>query len=140
MAQQFRSRTVTVPYLPEEVYGFLSDFRHFNEFIPAGEVEEWEAEADRCSFSVPGLGKVVLSLREQEPPRRLLFAGEAPMGISLTLEVGIAGEGEGSRVDLLLEASLPLLMRALAERPLKDFLEKMASHIETFDFREGRPK
>jgi carbon monoxide dehydrogenase subunit G len=82
---------------------------------------------------------VGLAYTERQPHRLIRISGDSSAKIPFTLEVVLRGEEEGTVVELTLEASLNVFIRALAEKPLKEFLEIMISHIETFDFREGRP-
>ncbi len=140
MAQTYRSRPVEVEAPPEKVFGFLSDFRHFEELLPEGEVEGWQADERSCSFVYGGVGRVTLAVEEAEPDRYLRIRGDSGMKIPFSLEVLLAPAGQGTRVELVLEASLNVFVRALAERPLKEFLETLAAHLERFDFRAGRPR
>jgi len=139
MSQIYKSRTGRTSSSPETVYSFLSDFRNFEHLIPADKVESWQTDGDTCSFDLPGPGRVGLQYSEKKPYELIRIAGDSSAKIPFTLEIRIRGEEGGSRVDLTMEASLNVFIRALAEKPLQQFLEIMISHIETFDFREGRP-
>ncbi len=139
MAQTYQSRTGKTPYPPEAVYGYLSDFRNFSHLIPDDKVKNWQTEEDKCSFDLPGVGRVGLEITERQPPELLRISGDSGAKIPFTLEIHIGRTEGGSLVDLVLEASLNVFIRALAEKPLKEFLEIMVSHIETFDFSSGQP-
>ena len=139
MSQTYQSRTGETSYSPEQVYDFLSDFRNFSHLIPDGKISNWQTEDEKCSFDLPGVGRVGLEITEKRPPEFLRISGDSSAKIPFTLAINIQRTEGGSRVDLTLEASLNVFIRALAEKPLKEFLEIMISHIETFDFSNGRP-
>ncbi len=139
MPQTYKSRTGKTPYPAEQVYDFLSDFRNFEHLIPDDKLGNWQAEGDACSFDLPGVGRVGLAYTERQPHSLIRISGDSSAKIPFTLEITLHDDEGGTLVELTLEASLNVFIRALAEKPLKEFLEIMITHIETFNFREGRP-
>jgi len=139
MSQIYKSRPGKTSFPAEQVYDFLADFRNFEHLIPEDTLGNGPAAGDTCSCALPGVGRVGLAYTERQPHRLIRISGDSSAKIPFTLEVVLRGEEEGTVVELTLEASLNVFIRALAEKPLKEFLEIMISHIETFDFREGRP-
>jgi carbon monoxide dehydrogenase subunit G len=139
MAQTYKSRTGKTPYPAEQVYTFLSDFRNFEHLIPEDKVGSWQTDGETCSFDLPGVGRVGLEYIEKTPHSRIRISGDSSAKIPFTLEIVLREEEGATQVELMLEASLNVFIRALAEKPLKEFLEIMVSHIESFDFSSGQP-
>ncbi len=139
MPQTYKSRTGKTPYPAEQVYAFLSDFRNFEHLIPEEKVGSWQTDGETCSFDLPGVGRVGLEYIEKKPHSSIRISGDSSAKIPFTLAITIREEEEESSVELTLEASLNVFIRALAEKPLQEFLEIMISHIEAFDFSRGQP-
>ncbi len=138
---QYESRTAQVAYPARTVYDFLSDFSHFEHLLPEEQLEKWTTDGDSCSFEVAGVGKVGLKMEEKTPYERIKITGDSSAGIKFFLSIHIAETGpDHSNVRLVLQADLNIFIRALAEKPLKQFLEMLAGHIETFDFESGNPQ
>ena len=52
----FESRSGKLKCTKEEVFNFVTDIRNFEQFIPQGTINEWQAERESCSFRVSMLG------------------------------------------------------------------------------------
>ena len=140
MAQTYESRQGQVSYPAKTVYDFLSDFSHFQHLIPEEQLSNWETDGDRCSFEIPGIGRIGLHMTEKKPVELIRIAGDSSAGINFNLLIHIEEIADGqSRVKLVMETDLNVFVRAVAEKPLKQFLEILISHIETFDFDRGQP-
>lgn len=135
MEDTFESRIGKVASAQKEIYDFLADFRHFEKLIPKGEVTQWSADEDSCRFQVAGVGEVGLKTIEKRPYDLLKIAGDSMANIDFTLWIQIKEAAPGdSRVKLTLKAGLNPMIRMVATKPLKQFLEILISHIEKFDF------
>jgi len=135
MEDKYESRIGKVPHGQEKIYAFLSDFRHFEQLIPEGQVSKWEADSDTCRFNVAGVGEIGLKIVEKRSPDLLKISGDSTANIDFTLWIQIKESAPGdSRVKLTLKADLNPMIRMVAAKPLKQFLEILISHIETFDF------
>ncbi len=139
--QQYESRPAQLVYPVNTVYDFLSDFTHFENLLPEEEVDNWVAQGDSCHFELTGIGRVGLTMEEKKPHEFLKIAGDSSAGIKFYLLVHIGENNQGGSVlKLILQADLNVFIRAVAEKPLKQFLEMLVGHIETFDFEKGLPK
>jgi hypothetical protein len=85
----FESRTGKLTCSAEEVFDFVTDIRNFEQFIPKGNISNWKAEKESCSFSVSMLGTVSLRLAEKEKCNKVVFMGDAlkKNDFSLTLDI-----------------------------------------------------
>jgi len=137
--QQYESRSAQLAYPVNTVYDFLSDFTHFENLLPEEKVVNWVAHGDSCSFEVTGIGRVGLTMEEKKTHEFLKIAGDSSAGIKFYLFIHIVENNQGGSVlKLMLQTDLNVFIRAVAEKSLKQFLEMLVEHIETFDFENGR--
>ena len=61
----FESRTGKLTCNAEEVFDFVTDIRNFEQFIPKGNINNWNAEKESCSFNISMLGTVSVRLTEK---------------------------------------------------------------------------
>jgi len=135
LEQKYESRIGKVPHAQEKVYAFLSDFRHFEHLIPAGQVDHWQADNNTCRFSVTGVGEIGLKMIEKKPNDLLKISGDSLANIDFTLWVQIREVSPGdTRVKLTLKADLNPMLRVITAKPLQQFLEILIKQIESFDF------
>ena len=139
--QHYESRTAQVDYPAVIVYDFFSDFTHFEQMLPAEQVDHWETDGDNCTFEMPGIGPIGLKMVEKRPTEFIKIAGDSSANIDFNLLIYLEENStDQSRIRLILQADLNVFVRAVAEKPLKKFLEILISHIESFDFEKGLPK
>ncbi len=140
MEQSFESRTGEVPYTGKEIYGFLSDFNHFEHLLPEGQVNGWKTDGESCRFEAPGVGEVGLKIIEKIPHEFIEIVGDNSAKIPFNLQINISDPGRGqSQVKLTIRAKLSPFIRVVAEKPLRQFLDILINHIESFDFSKGLP-
>ena len=129
----FESRYGKVSCSAEEVFGFVTDIRNFERFVPRGTINDWHAEKESCSFSVSMLGTVSLRLAGKEMYNKVVYAGDALKKNDFTLELNISGNGENPvKVKVLLNAELNPMMKMIATKPISQFLEMLISEMEKF--------
>jgi len=129
----FESRSGKVSCSAEEVFGFVTDIRNFERFVPRGTINDWHAEKESCSFSVSMLGTVSLRLAGKEMYNKVVYAGDALKKNDFTLELNISGIGENPvKVKVLLNAELNPMMKMIATKPISQFLEMLISEMEKF--------
>jgi hypothetical protein len=126
----YESKDVLLNADRSSVYGFLSDFRNFNELIPS-QVKDWEATADWCSFKAEGAGQVKLKYKsrsldliEIEPDMNLPVSGEITLFVKLSDKLPKTLATVGANV------SIPPMFSMMLSRPLKNLLEMIAAALE----------
>lgn len=135
----YESRTARSGCTPEEIYGFVSDIRNFERFIPAGSVNNWIADADTCSFTVSQLGNVKMGIENRVPHSLVAFRGTALKNNHFEMELHISRSDDGTAaVQVKLNTQLNPFIKMVAARPIGQFLEMVAGRIETFDCSELR--
>lgn len=131
---RYESRSAKTGCTPEQIYGFLTDIRNFEQFIPAGSVHEWQADADTCSFGVPHLGNVKMTIDKKEPYSIVGFRGTALKNNHFEMQVHInRSEDDRAGVRVNLNTELNPFIKMMAAKPIGQFLEMVISRIENFD-------
>jgi carbon monoxide dehydrogenase subunit G len=129
----FESRPGKLACNAEEAFTFVTDIRNFEQFIPEDSINNWHAERESCSFTVPMLGKVTLRLVEKQKFNKVTFNGDAMKknDFSLTLNISENNTKEAV-VKVLLSADLNPMMKMMASRPIVQFLEMIINEMELF--------
>ncbi|MCK4631353.1 MAG: SRPBCC family protein, partial [Bacteroidales bacterium] len=132
---KFESRIGKLNTSGEKAFDFLSDFRNFSRFIPADKIKEWEASTEQCKFTVEGVGKVGLKIIEKEPNKLVKITGDSTAGLEFFFWIQIKEIGEkDTRVKLTIKADLNPMMKMVAAKPLKSFVNLMIDKIEEYQF------
>jgi carbon monoxide dehydrogenase subunit G len=136
----FESRTGTLTSKAEEVFTFVTDIRNFERFIPGGIISNWNAEKESCIFSVSILGTVSVRLAEKEKYNKVVFSGDALKKNDFLLTLNITDDvGDHAKVRILLSAELNPMMKAMAGKPIGQFLERLINEMEGFsDWKSAR--
>jgi carbon monoxide dehydrogenase subunit G len=130
---EYKSRVGNLACSSEELYNFVTDIRNFEQFVPEGTINNWHAEKESCSFSVSMLGNVSFRLSEKEMYNKVVFKGDALKKNDFTLTLNIYNDHSNSaKVDVLLNADLNPMLRMIAEKPIKQFLESLINEMEIF--------
>ena len=125
---QIESKTVTVNKPAEETFNTLSDFKNFEDFMPDA-VTKFEADDNSFLFAMKGMPEVRLVLDEKvEPSFIKLKSASSKLDFSLTAHINPLTE-ETSAVKFSFEGQFNAMLRMMVERPLKNFIEKLADQV-----------
>jgi hypothetical protein len=129
----FESRTGKPDCSPEQIFYFVTDLRNFERFIPAGSILNWKAGIDSCSFSVPNMGDVNLSIVRKEPYELVAYKGSAlKNSFEIVLHIN-RNERNLSDIKVSLNAELNPMMKMIASKPISQFLGMVIDRIENFN-------
>ena len=130
---KLESRTGRAGEKSGPIYGFLTDMRNFDRFIPSEIVTEWEAGKERCSFVVSPAGRVEMAVTEREDGKMVKYEGTGLNGTGFTIWIQLKeGQDRETYFRITLKAGLNPLIAAMAKKPLNDFLEKLVTGIENW--------
>jgi hypothetical protein len=133
MNTKFESRTGSLSCTTSEVFNFITDIRNFEQFIPEGKIEDWQASADRCSFRVPPVGIASVSLTEKYPYSLVSYSGNAMKENDFKLIIHIIeNDRKLAEVKLVLSVVLNPFLKMMASDPIERFIEKLISEMEKF--------
>ena len=127
---KFESSQKTVHAGRKPVFDFLSDITNFSTLVPGEKVKDFHAETDRCSFLVDGLGEIGVRIASQEPNECIKFESEGSTPFKFNLWIQLKETNERTTViKLTLGAELNMIMKQMAEKPLKEGIEIIASQL-----------
>ena len=131
---KFESRIGKVSVGSKKIFVFITDMRNFRQILPGKSITEWKADSDSCSFKVSPVGKAHLKIIDSDPDNFVKYAGDGLNNTQFFLWVQLKEVSENdTRVKITLKADLNPMIKTVASGPIKDFLEKLVSGMETFD-------
>lgn len=129
----FESRKGSLSCTPSEIFDFVTDIRNLRQFVPDNVVEDLVIDADTCSFRVPAMGNVSISISGKEPVNQVVYSGYAMLSNDFSLVLDIIGNSEGkAEVMVKLAANLNPILKLMATAPISDFMEKLVLEMERF--------
>jgi carbon monoxide dehydrogenase subunit G len=129
----YESRPGKLKCTPDMAFAFLTDMRNFSRFVHEGTVSDWMADNESCSFTVSMVGTVKVRLTEKEPGKRVVYQGDALSKNDFTINVDLTGSSvKPADIKIFLSADLNPLMKMMADRPIRQFMEMMMTEIEKF--------
>ncbi|MDZ4758590.1 MAG: hypothetical protein SGJ10_10720 [Bacteroidota bacterium] len=113
------------------VFAFLSDCTKHKLLMPDG-IENFTADADTCSFTIKGTGNLALKVEEKVPNSliKLLPTGKVPFSFEFLWVV--EPDGENSKVQNKIIAKMNPFIKALAYKPLKNFISEQALNLQKY--------
>lgn len=129
----YESRIGRIEAPAEKIYALVTDFRNFQQFLPEEQVSDWQADAESCSFQLSGMGKAGLRIIEKEPYATVKITGEGMSSLEFFLWIQLKEVAEcDTRVKLTLKADLNPMLKMMAAKPIKQFLEMLVSRMESY--------
>ena len=114
----------------EKLFKFLTNFNNFETIMP-DKVKEWTATENSCYFSISGIASLGMRIEEKKPFSfiKMLDDGDVPFKFDFLIYLEKMSDKE-TDVKLVFDADLNTMMKAVAIKPLKDFLEKILDKLE----------
>ena len=130
MESKYESKIKVVKASAEQVYARLSDFSRLGEAMPKNLVQDWEATADDCHFSIDKLGRVGLKIVDREPGSTVKYGldGSLPLDMNLWVQVKEVGEGD-SRLKVTMKANLNPMVKMVVGSKLQQVVDQMADSM-----------
>lgn len=129
--EKYESKQAQVFKSAAKIYPFIS---RLDMLTPAlqDKVEEWQADADTCSFKAKGF-KVALRIVEREPNKHIKIMadqeqGSVPIDFAFWLQLHEVSEND-TRMRLVLHAELNMMMRMMIGGKIQGGLDKMVEGI-----------
>lgn len=133
----FESSIKTILHGEEKIFQTLSDLQNLEKFksnINDDKIKDIRFSEDTIFVKVEMLGEIGLKLVEKEPFKTLKFEGvNAPIALNLWIQLKAVAEMD-TRLKLTLKADLPMMVKAMASKPIKDFLEKLSTALATIAY------
>ncbi len=133
---KIESKTGKSSYPAKHIYDFVTDFRNFNNFIPANSVSNWQAGSDKCTFSMDLLGNIALSIAEKEKDKMVKIVSDPAISqynFNLWIQLVQIGEAD-TRLKVTIEPLLNQILLSMVKGNLKKFVDSLVEEIEKFEF------
>jgi carbon monoxide dehydrogenase subunit G len=115
----------------EQIFNFLSDFNNFETLMP-DKVVDWKSDKESCSFTIQGLASLGMRIVEKEPYSYIKIIDEGKVPFKFEFYVNIKNISENkSEVMLIFDADLNMMLKMMAVKPLKNFLNMLLDELET---------
>jgi len=131
---RYESRIGKIRAGEKEIYTFVTDMRNFRRFLPEHTIENWEASVDECSFEVSMVGKSIIKIVRKEPFSTVKYTGYGLNNTEFNFWIQLKEMNENdTRVKLTIKADLNPGLKAIASKPIKEFLNKLVGGMEEFN-------
>lgn len=143
--EKYISEIKTISASQEAVYTRLSNFKNLEPLFdptriaeikkqypdaPDIKLENFEATADECSFSVSPVGKVGVQIIEREPSKLIKLAGSKSVPFQFSCWVQLSPVDETNcKVKITLHAELNPMIKMLVSKHLKNGIDKIAEAL-----------
>ncbi|WP_439181915.1 SRPBCC family protein [Carboxylicivirga taeanensis] len=119
----------------ETMFNFLSDFDHFGEVIPKDKINNWQSFGDSCRFSIDPVGEVGLRIVDTEAPKVIKYTaeGKTPFNFFLWIQLKEVA-ADDTRVKLTIKADMNPMIKMVASKPIKKFLEVLSDAIANHQY------
>lgn len=129
----YESDIKTISSNEEVVFGILSDLNNLQKIQdnPAlgDKVKNLTFDTDTCSFTVEPIGKIGFRIIEREPFKTIKFNSEnAPIQINFWIQLK-AIETDKTALKLTLKADLPMMIKMMVDKKLKDGINAIADML-----------
>ena len=130
----YESRQGSLKCNANRAYAFLTDMRNFEKFATNNNISDWKVDSESCSFNASMIGAVNVKLAEKEESTKVVYHGIAMSNIDFTIIVQLSdNQIESSKMQINLSAYFNQVMKMMADKPVRMFLDLLISEIESFD-------
>jgi hypothetical protein len=136
MAVEIKSRKGIVSKAPYELYMVFADMRNFVQFLPEDKKEGVEADYDWIHAQVQGFN-IGVKVTDRVPYSKICYADDgAPFKFGLTLHFEPAHDPYKTDFQIVVDADLNFMMKALLGGKIKEALDKVVDALVAMS--EGR--
>ncbi|MEO8148049.1 MAG: SRPBCC family protein [Bacteroidia bacterium] len=123
------SETVQINTSAEQLFNFLSDFNNIQKLMPSS-ITDWESNVEGGSFTITGMANIGLKIDEKIANTKVkMIRTKAPFDLNLICNIGEVNTTT-STLQILLEADLNMMMKMMAETPLRNFINILANNCQ----------
>lgn len=134
---KYESSIKQIPYSQQSVYHCVSDLSNLDKVrdrVPADKVKDFTFDTDTVSINIDPVGALTFRIVSREEPKCVKFEGVGtPLPILLWIQVLPVGEAS-SKMKLTVEADIPIFVRPMVEKPLKEGVERIADVLAMISY------
>jgi carbon monoxide dehydrogenase subunit G len=110
----------------QSLFDFMGDFNNFKHLLPEDKIQNFECTSEQCSFGIKGLMPLTIKIKERVPTSRITFETTGIAKFVFTLHIHLLNE---QRTNVELEGDMNPFIKAMAEKPLSDLVNTMATRL-----------
>lgn len=128
---ELNSKKVTVKKSAQELCGFLSDVKNFEQLMPDS-ISKFEViREDAFIFALKGMPEIALEVKQVVSPTKITL-GAISDKIPFTLIGNIeAIDNDSSFIELQFQGDFNPMMAMMVKAPVSKFIETLSSNLET---------
>jgi hypothetical protein len=120
------SETQATQSQTDNLFDFMGDFNNFKHLLPEDKIENFECTTEQCSFGIKGLMPLTIKIKERLPKSRITFETTGIAKFVFTLHIHLLAD---QKTNVELEGDMNPFIKAMAEKPLRDLVNTMASKL-----------
>lgn len=126
----FKSNIETVERSAEQVFEYLSEASNYEVLMPPN-VRSFLTTEQGATLNIEGLGEVALAFTEKRSPEYIKLTPQNKVPFEFDLEWNISAlEDNRCQIQAVIHAKLNFMMRMMAEKLLKNFLDVQVSKLK----------
>jgi carbon monoxide dehydrogenase subunit G len=113
----------------DKIFNFLSNFNNFETLMPE-KVVDWVSDEKTCSFTISGLASLGMRIVETKNNSFIKIVDEGKTPFKFEFLIYIVDLNNSSEVQLIFDADLNSMLKMIAVKPLKNFLNMLLDELE----------
>ena len=134
---EFVSEIKTIANSSDSIYRMLSDLSNLEKLkglIPDDKISDMTYDSDSCTVTVNPVGKQTFRIVDREENKTIKLTAEtSPIPVFLWIQL-VEAEPEVTKMKLTIHAELNPFMKAMAEKPLREGIEKLATIVASIPY------
>jgi len=118
----------------EIIFNFLSNFNNFETLMP-DKVVDWKSDKDTCSFTISGLASLGMRIIDKTPNSYIKIIDEGKVPFKFDFIINIIEKNKSSEVQLIFDADLNTMLKMVAVKPLRNFLNMLLDELQAISFK-----
>ncbi len=126
----FSSNKVAVPASSNDIFNFLTDLNNLQKLMPEDKIDQWQSDAETCSFQIKGLAKIGMKLDSTEENKKIHIVSNGKNPFDFTLDINLNEQGDSTESQLIFDGNMNAFMKMMAEKPLTNFFNLLADNLK----------
>jgi carbon monoxide dehydrogenase subunit G len=126
----FSSNKVAVPASSNDIFNFLTDLNNLQKLMPGDKIDQWQSDAETCSFQIKGLAKIGMKLDSTEENKKIHIVSNGKNPFDFTLDIHLNEQGASTESQLIFDGNMNAFMKMMAEKPLTNFFNLLADNLK----------
>lgn len=108
----------------------MGDFNNFKHLLPEDKIENFQCTSDQCSFGIKGLMPLTIKIKEKQAHSRITFETSGLAKFVFTLHIHFP---DTNTTHIQMEGDMNPFIKVMAEKPLTDLINTMASKLAVLE-------